>query len=259
MRGRGSLLDGLVREDPGGFGRGEGFLLPCGEVPLQSGCDSAGVHGVRVDAVGVPPLGGRDREQRVRGFRLGVSDLRVVVPVFEVQVGKIDAGAHVSRRADRDDPGLTAVRGSAGQRVVQAGGEREVPEVVRRELQLPPLRGPGEPSGDNAGIGDEEVQRTVPRVDKTPDACLVGQVEVRNPGARDGGCVADGEGHLGAGGGQRAGRFGADARGSPGHDGADAGEVDAVEHVVRGAGGRERGGDELRCGHLATIRTERNL
>jgi len=42
--------------------------------------------------------------------------------------------------------------------VVQAGGEGEVSEVVRGELQLAALRGALEATGDQPGVVDQQVQ-----------------------------------------------------------------------------------------------------
>jgi hypothetical protein len=80
--GRRTLLDGLVGEDAGGFRGVERFALPLREVPLQPGLDPAGVHRVRHDALGAPPSGRFDGEQRVRGLGLGVRDAAGLVVLF---------------------------------------------------------------------------------------------------------------------------------------------------------------------------------
>jgi hypothetical protein len=154
--------------------------------------------------------------------------------------------------ADRDD----ARPGGGRERAVQAGGQGEVAEVVGGELHLPAFGGAHQRGGHQPGVVDQDVQRARPVRGEGAHGCLVGEVERGDQdrlvaGAGDdvpGGAVArlfvaDGEGDLGAGTGQRAGGLDADAGGPAGHDGPAAGQIDAVHDL----GGRglcgERGGD----------------
>jgi len=84
----GSLFNGLVGKDAGGFGSVERLPLLGREVSLQSGCDTAGVDRIGDDAVGGPPAGCFDCEEGVRGLGLGVGDLWVVAAALEVESSK---------------------------------------------------------------------------------------------------------------------------------------------------------------------------
>ena len=190
-----------------------------------------------------------DREQHVGGLGLAVGHPRVVGPLVELQVLEDDRRAQVAARAQRDDP--SSVRG--GQRVVQADGEREVPEVVGGELHLPALgrvleRG----ERHHAGVVDEQVQRAAPVRHERGHRGLVDEVEAadahgaaldRRRGAPSRGGVAHRERDLGAGPGEHAGRLDPDARRAAGDDRAPTGQVDARDDL----GGRrvesESGGD----------------
>jgi len=79
---------------------------------------------------------GLDREEHVRRLGLPVGEPRVVRAEGEVEVVEDHRRHQVRGRADRDDP--RAVRGR--ERAVQPRGEREVAEMVGRELELPALR-----------------------------------------------------------------------------------------------------------------------
>ena len=139
-----------------------------------------------------------------------------------------------------------------------AEGQREVAEVVRRELQLPPLRGTGLGVGHDPGVGDQDVQRPVPCLDEGGDRGDVRQFEVLDAEAgvsgrrgdlgRGGSArlqVADRQRDLGAGSGQGSGRLEADAGRPTGHDRPPAGEIDPGKHF--GSGGRraDRGGEAV--------------
>jgi hypothetical protein len=76
--------------------------------------------------------------------------------------------------AERHDPRVAGL----GEGVVEAEGEREVPEVVGRELHLPALRGQLElGQRHHAGVVDEQVQRPAPARGEGGDRRAAGQVE----------------------------------------------------------------------------------
>ena len=140
---------------------------------------------------------------------------------------------------------------------MQAGGEREVAEVVGGELQLPALRR-AQLSGEamTPALLTRMCSGPSQRGDERRDGRLVGEVERRDEdllvaggrgdvlgGALAGLGVADGEGDLGAGAGQRAGGLDADAGRAAGDDGAAAGQVDAGDDLGGGGVGAERRGD----------------
>ena len=146
-----------------------------------------------------------------------------------------------------------------GEGAVQPGGQREVAEVVGGELALPSAVGELE-RGDrhHAGVVDQQVQRAGPRGgERRATLGEVDEVDVRHvhvgvAGGRGdvgrdpvpGGGVADREGDGRAGPGQRACGLHADAGGAAGDDRAGAGQVDALDDLVRGGGGVETGGDQ---------------
>ncbi len=185
------------------------------------------------------------REQDVGRLGLAVGEARVVRAVAEVQVVEDHGRDEVRGRADGDDPCVAGV----GERAAQTAGEREVPEVVGRELQLPAFGGALFRRGHHAGVVDEDVQRSVPFVDECGDRGTVGEVEGRDVDAtvdlgrdaRSGGAVADGERDGRAGTGERAGGLDADAGGASGDDRAAAREVDSG-HDLRRRGVEVEGG-----------------
>jgi len=101
-------------------------------------------------------------------------------------------------------------------------------------------------------VVDEQVKRAVPCFGESRDGVPVGEAELCDSRSDGSGrrldrvgngitCfgVADGEGYLGAGGGQRTRGFDPDAGRGTRHDRANGAEVDALEHVVCSAGGSE--------------------
>src|SRR5438477_3081957 len=138
-------------------------------------------------------------------------------------------------RADRYDAG------AAGrlERRVEAGRQREVAEVVGRELQLPAVGRVRLGRGHHAGVVDEEVQRAVPALDELGDRLVVGELEVRGGylvadlvrGLLAGFEVANRDRDLGAGNGQRSRGLDPDPGRAAGHDGALAGEIDALDDL----------------------------
>ena len=140
---------------------------------------------------------------------------------------------------------------------MQSECEREVAEVVGRELQLPAL-GRELPVGQphHGGVVDEQVQRPGPSPRRTRRPSPVGEIEpadVNGGVARRGGDVgggpfaglgvAHGERDVGARARERPRRLDADARRAAGHDRAPAAEVDAVDHLRGGRVEAERRGD----------------
>jgi hypothetical protein len=124
------------------------------DVALEASADPAGHQGVDGDAVRRPSLGRLDREEDVRRLGLPVGQPGLVRALAEVDVLEDNGRAAVGAGADRDDAGVPGGR----QWVVQAGGQGEMPQVVRGELQLPALRGPGERCGHDAGVVDQDMQ-----------------------------------------------------------------------------------------------------
>jgi hypothetical protein len=137
-------------------------------------------------------------------------------------------------------------------------GERQghVAEVVVGELQLPALGRAGLGSRHDAGVVDQRVERALPGVGEGGQRLAALQVEDGVPHRLAAGAATDvgrrllallrstdGEGDLGAGPGEGAGRLEAEARGAAGDDDAAAGEVEAVDHLGGGGGGGERGGE----------------
>jgi hypothetical protein len=122
--------------------------------------------------------------------------------------------------AERDDTGVAAV----GESVVQAQCEREVAEMVGRELQLHAVPGQLFFGQEHAGVVDEDVQRPMPACRECGDRIKVGEVEPADSDStvlgRGGDLgrgsvadldVADGERDLGACTGQRPGGLDPDA------------------------------------------------
>lgn len=129
------------------------------------------------------------------------------------------------RRADRDDTRLPAIPGTGGQRLVEPEGEPEVAEMVGGELQFAVFRRPGQTGCDDTRVIDQQVQRPVPALPEAIDRTGIREVQrgdvqsvVAGRGGqilghrRTGVCVADREGDLRAGAGERADRLEADAR-----------------------------------------------
>ena len=156
--------------------------------------------------------------------------------------------------AERHDPRVAG----GGECVVQAECEREVAEVVGRELHLPALFSPLEVGqSHHAGVIDEQVERPAPVRDEGGDGGLVGEVESLdvNGGVAGGSGdvggdpvagvgVAHGERDFGARAGQRTCRLDPDARRTAGDDRAPAREIDAVDHLGGGRGKSETSLDE---------------
>lgn len=147
------------------------------------------------------------------------------------------------------------------ERCVEAGGEGEVPEEVGGELHLPALgsESPGG-KGHDPGVGDEDVERAVPRPREGVDGRRIGQVESRGPhlapateggelaGERLGGLrTAGGDRDMRTGGGERPDGLGADARAAARDHGVASGEIHAVDDL-RGGGVVIEGGCEERVG-----------
>ncbi len=202
--------------------------------------DASGIQGVDGDAVGCPALGCLDREEDVGCLGLGVGRPGLVGLVSEVGVVEADGAVDVADGAEYDDAGLAG----RGKRVVQADGKGEVAKVVRRELQLPAFGGTALGGGHDAGVGDEDVQRSPPRCGELPDRCEVGQVqlfgscEVVAGSCRDVPChdgspleVANGDRHLGSGGCEGTGRFQSQSTAASCHDRALPGKVHSGDDV----------------------------
>jgi hypothetical protein len=113
----------------------------------------------------------------------------------------------------------------------------------------PAFRGARQRAGHHPGVVDQDVQPAVPGGGERGDRCLVGEVQVADENllvarGRDdalGGAlplcaVADRQGHLRAGAGERPGGFDADAGRSPGHDDPAAGQADALRAVIASVG-----------------------
>jgi hypothetical protein len=141
---------------------------------------------------------------------------------------------------------------------VQPGGEREVAEVVRGELHLPPLRRPHQRRGHDPGVVDQDVQGAVPRRDELCNRCQVGKVEGRDEHPAVAGAlgdvggdlltrrgVTDGQGDFGVRASERTGRLDADTGGTTGDDRAATGEVDSGDHLGGGRLGGEWSGDAI--------------
>jgi hypothetical protein len=144
-----------------------------------------------------------------------------------------------------------------------------VAEVVRGELRLPAVRGAlGQVLSllarthrkQDPGVVDEDVRGPRPGGGEGVDGGEVGQVEACDTdivaprggldiggGVLAGVGVADGQGHPGAGAGQRAGGLHPDPRSAAGHHGALAGQVDAGEHLGGGRLSVEGGRDARHC------------
>ena len=90
-------------------------------------------------------------------------------------------------------------RGSLGreQGRQQQAGQHEVPEVIGAELQLEVVRGDG-PSRwpHDAGVVDEQVERTVVALAELADGCHVGEVDMPDLDVGIGYAVADVVGSL---------------------------------------------------------------
>ena len=141
------------------------------------------------------------------------------------------------RGADRDD-----APGAVGhERVVQAEREREVPEVVGGELQLPALGRARLGGRHHACVVDEHVQWARPGRDEGRDRRPVGEVEVLDAHvgiargfddlagrALAGGKVAHRERHVGSRARQRTRRLDSDPGRAAGDDDAATAEVDAA-------------------------------
>ena len=226
------------------------------QVPRQvGGHDRARVDGVGGDAVGGPAARRLDGEQDVGGLGLPVGQ-RTGRTAREVKFrsSKITG----ERRCPTELSDTIRASPAVGERVVQAECEREVAEVVGRELHLPALRRQLElGQRHHAGVVDQDVQRPAPVRDEGGDGRLVGEVE---PADVDGGVaggggdvgggplagvgVAHGERDFGARAGQRAGGLDPDARRAAGDDRALAREVDAGDHLGGGRVEAEAGLDE---------------
>ena len=143
---------------------------------------------------------------------------------------------------------------------MQAEREREVAEVVGRELHLlAAVRERQLLDRHHAGVVDEDVERPVPAGHEGVDAGEVGQLEVGDRDVVVAGARADvagdllavagpahGEGDRGPSSGERAGGLDADARGAAGDDRPLAREVDALDHLRCRRLVAERGRDPLR-------------
>ena len=144
------------------------------DVALEVRADRAGHEGVGGDAVARPAPRRLDGEQRVGRLRLAVGQPRVVLAALEVDVLEHDRREPVRARAERDDARVAGGR----ERFVQAQREREVAEVVGRELAAPSPRGVRLGRRHHAGVVDEDVQRAVPGVRERGDRRAIGEVEV---------------------------------------------------------------------------------
>jgi hypothetical protein len=171
-----------------------------------------GVAGVRDEAAhrrarGPQPAVELEREQDVRELGLRVVARRRVRPLAG-QVVEMDPAALVQAGAHRDDARV----GAAAEPVQEQAGEREVAEVVGRELALVALRAQRARRHHHAGVVDQEVHLdAVEVVDERADGVEVGEVHVPQvqagvgqPGPDAGGGsrallrVADGHDHRGA-------------------------------------------------------------
>jgi hypothetical protein len=219
-------------------------------VTLKIGQDGAGHQGVGRDAIARPTRGGADGEEDVRRLRLPVGRPRLVEAEGELDVVEHHRRSHVRARADGHD-----ARGSVGsERIVEADGQREVTEMVRRELQLPPLGRVLFGGRHDAGVVDQQVQRSLPRGDKRGDRRAVSQLEpsdmnvpVAGAGADVGGDlpariqIAHRQSDLDADAGQCPRRLHTDAGGRAGDDRPRARKINSIDHVGR------RGMETERC------------
>ena len=131
-------------------------------VALEVRHDPARHQRVGRDAVVRPAARRLDGEQHVGRLGLAVREPRVVRAALEVDVLEDDRRAAMGGRAHGDD----AAGAVGGQRLAQAEREREVPEVVGRELQLPALGRARLGGRHHAGVVDQHVQRPVQAADE---------------------------------------------------------------------------------------------
>jgi hypothetical protein len=131
-------------------------------VSLGVGLDRAGIERVCVDAVLTPPVRRLDREQDVGGLRLPIGEQRVVRAEAEIDVIEHDRRPQVGARGHGDDP--SAARRS--QRRLEAEREREVTEMVGRELRLPAGSGMSLGRGHHSRVVHEDVEGPTPVADK---------------------------------------------------------------------------------------------
>ncbi len=177
QRRRRALLRGLGDEPAGLDHLRPVVLRRLRDVALQVGHDAAGHQRVGDDAVARPTPRGLDGEQRVRRLRLPVRGPRLVGALVEVQVVEHHRRVEVAAGAHRHDAGGPG----RGHGVVQAECQGGMPEMVGRELALPPLRRADERAGHDAGVVDQQVQRLVPAPHEGCDAGPVHQIEVGHP------------------------------------------------------------------------------
>nr|BFE98576.1 hypothetical protein GCM10020241_02520 [Streptoalloteichus tenebrarius] len=124
-------------------------------------------------------------EQGIGRLGLRVGQPPVVAGV-EVRVVPAEAEQEVAGRGHRHHAGA---EGQGGAEPVDQG---EVPEMVDRQVGLPPRAEPGLGAGHHARAGDDHVEGLAgveQAVGEPPDAGQVAQVECARLGARD---VADG-------------------------------------------------------------------
>lgn len=166
-----------------------------------------------------------------------------------MRIFEVEGRAQVGAGADDHDAGGAGVPQSR----VQASGQSEVAEVVGGKLHFPAVRGEGAcGKGHDPRVRDEDVERPAPCPREAVDGGHIGKIEglcvhpARTGGGRllDQGLgglrVARGDGDLRAGGGQGPDGFGAETRGTAGDHGTAAGEIHAVDHLLR-AGVRVEG------------------
>lgn len=168
----------------------------------------------------------------------------------------------MTARAERDDARTFTRR---RQRVVEAVGESEVAEMVRRELKLPAGRcQPQLGYRHHPSVVDQDVERSAPARDEGRDRVRLGQIErpdvygriARRRGDLRGGLgsgsrVSDGERDLRACGRECPGRLDPDPRRAAGHDRALPGQVGARDDLGRRGVEPERCRDEGRRSHPA--------
>jgi len=114
----------------------------------------------------------RDSEQDVGCLGLAVGLPRVIGAVLEMDVVEHHVAVDVPHRADRDHPGAPG----RGQRAAQSGGQGEVAEVIDGELHLPATSVAHQWGGHDAGVVDQDVQRSRPAPYEGRDRCRLGQV-----------------------------------------------------------------------------------
>src|ERR1700694_3592195 len=225
----------------------EGDHLLLGKVALQRREDAAGMQRERPHPRVLAERVELDGEQRIGGFRPSVR-LPLVIAVLELDVVPADGRVAVTGRGYGDD--ASSFPGESGPQPVD---EREVAEVVGRELRLPPGADARFGTGHDCGAVDHDVGGSVSGQEtlrESADAVEIPEVELVDLDAVDGrdrrlrGRGPTGwHDHVSTGAGQRARRLAAETGVPAGDERQLAGEVDSAKALLRGALGPEAGPD----------------